>query len=229
MNIIGHRGASNLALENTLEGIQAALKAGVDAIEFDIRITSDQKIVLCHDKHLGRISSHQHHVNDHPLKKLKKILLHNGQKIPTLTEAIKIAGTKPLFIEGKDDGWAQPLAVLLKKQKYTSTFRVISFNIQELYTFSLLAPKIPVYALEKTNPFEVIRIANVLGFSGVDMNFWLLNPLTYVMARFHKLDIIVYTVNKPWLARFLHILYPRISITTDVPDQMQFLRKKKHR
>ncbi len=229
MKVIGHRGAAGLALENTIESIEAAISAGVDAIEFDIRLTHDKHLVLCHDKHLGRVSRVSHHVHEHPLAKLKKVSLHNGQKIATLAEAIKFAGNTPLLIEGKDGSWARPLARLLEIQKSQSGFRVISFNHQELFTFSLLMPNIPVYALEGTKPFDVIRAAHVLGFAGIDINFWLLNPLTYLMARYHKLDIIVYTVNKPWIARFLRILYPNISITTDVPDQLQFLRKKKRR
>ena len=88
-------------------------------------------------------------------------------------------------------------------------------------------PDIQVYALEDTKPFDVIHTARVLGLTGVDLNFWLLNPATYYLARYYKLEIMVYTVNRPWMARFLRLLYPRISITTDVPDQMQFLRKQR--
>jgi hypothetical protein len=57
------------------------------------------------------------------------------------------------------------------------------------------------------------------------MNFWILNPLTYWLARRRNLEIIVYTVNSAWIAGFLSVLFPRISITTDHPNQMQFLRR----
>lgn len=226
MKIIGHRGAAGLALENTTESILAAIRAGVDAIEFDVRLTKDGKLVLSHDRHMGRVSSESRHVHKHPLKKLKQVPLHNGQQIATLSEAIKAAGKTGLVIEGKESGWARPLAKLLQNTKSLPECRVISFNHQELYTFSLLMPGVPVYAIEHTKPFEVIRTARLLGFAGIDINFWLLNPLTYALARYHKLDIIVYTINKPWMARFVRVLYPKISITTDVPDQLQFLRKK---
>lgn len=227
MKIIGHRGAAGLALENTVESLQAAIKAGVDAIEFDVRLTKDDKLVLNHDKHIGRVSEHDHHISKFNLRKLRELELHNGQPIATLSEAIKVAGTTPLVIEGKDTGWALPLANFLQTQKNSSVFSVISFDHQELYSFSLLMPDVPVYALEQTKPFDVIRTARLLGFTGVDLNFWILNPLTYVLARYHKLQIIVYTVDRPWIARFLRILYPNISITTNVPNQMQFLRRKK--
>lgn len=226
MKIIGHRGAAGLALENTTESITVAVRAGVEAVECDIRVTKDGNLVLIHDRHLGRVSDDSRDVRKHSLTALRKIRLHNGEKIPTLREAIKAADGTPLVIEGKESGWARPLAAFLKKTDRQLDCCVISFNHQELYTFSTLMPDVAVYALENTKPFEVIRVARLLGFDGIDINFWLLNPVTYALARYHKLDIIVYTINKPWIARFVRLLYPRISITTDVPDQMQFLRKK---
>lgn len=229
MKIIGHRGAAGLALENTVESIQAAIHAGVDAIEFDIRVTKDNKIVLSHDPHTGRVSKHEHHISKHSLAKLKAIPLHNGQAIATLDEAILAAGTTPFVIEGKDTGWAKPLAAFLQKKAKSKDVTVISFNHAELDNFHQLMPKVPVYAIEHTNPFEVIRTARLHGFTGVDLNFWILNPLTYLLARWSKLEIIVYTVNKPWMVGFLKFFYPHISITTNVPNQLQHVRSKRRK
>ncbi len=224
MKIIGHRGAAGLALENTVESIRAATSAGVDAVEFDIRVTSDQQLVLVHDKHTGRVSIESLHVQQHTLAELRKMPLLNGHPPATLNEAATAANGVPLIIEGKESKWAKPLAVFLKKQQNIDC-TVISFNLKELYQFKLLMPHIKTYALEHTKPFEVIYSAGLLGLDGIDMNFWLLNPLTYWLARRRKLDIIVYTVNSPFLARFIKLFYPRVSITTDVPNKLQFLRK----
>lgn len=179
MKIIGHRGAAGLALENTIESIRVAIATGVDAIEIDVRTTKDNKLVLCHDKNTGNISEDSYTINELSLSNLQKVKLHNGEFLATLEQAIKTASGTALVIEGKDNHWARPLSKTLKSYKNLPEFRVISFNHQELYTFSQLNSKIPVYALENTNPFEVIRTARVLGFNGVDINFWLLNPLTY--------------------------------------------------
>lgn len=227
MKIIGHRGAAGLALENTLDSFKAAIEAGVDAIEFDIRITKDGKLVLSHDSHLGRVSKKSAKITESSLAILRQVKLNNGKAIVTLAEALEKTKEIPLIIEPKESEWAEPLTSFLKQQKDISHCKVISFNHQELYAFHLLMPKVPVFALEHTKPFEVIRIAKVLGFTGIDINFWLLNPLTYYLARYHKLEVIVYTVNSPWIASFLRFMYPRISITTDVPDRLQFLRKVK--
>ncbi len=54
MQVIGHRGAAALAPENTWQSFERALALGVDAIETDIRTTSDGELVLLHDTHLER-------------------------------------------------------------------------------------------------------------------------------------------------------------------------------
>lgn len=45
----GHRGAAGLAPENTLAAFQAALELGVDAVEMDVQLTRDGKLVVYHD------------------------------------------------------------------------------------------------------------------------------------------------------------------------------------
>ncbi len=49
MEIQGHRGSRGTTPENTLPSFQAALEAGVDAIECDLLITVDQQVVIHHD------------------------------------------------------------------------------------------------------------------------------------------------------------------------------------
>lgn len=224
MKIIGHRGAAGLALENTIASIKAARKAGVDAIEFDIRLTADHQFVLCHDQTLSRISEHEHVVKEAALEHIKEVMLHNGERLPTLADALEAAGNTPVVIEAKGSGWASHLASFLDSYPPLDA-TVISFNHRELGKFAKLSPGIPVYAIERTKPFDAIQFAKQNGFTGVDMNFWLLNPLTYWMARRKKLDIIVYTVNFRWIAWFLSVLFPEIAITTNHPHLMQHLRK----
>lgn len=225
MKVVGHRGAAGLALENTLESIKAAKLAGVDAIEFDIRLTADGHFVLCHDESVSRVSKHPHVIKEVAAEHIGKVILHNGEKLPTLSEALRAAGDTPVVIEAKGGDWAKPLATFLKKRANT-TASVISFNHKELGHFSKLAPGIPTYSIERTRAFEAIQLAKQNHFTGVDFNFWILNPLTYWLARRKKLEIIVYTVNSRWIAWFLSVLFPRISITTDNPHQMQFLRRR---
>lgn len=51
--VIAHRGARNIAPENTLESIQAAIDLGVDAVEFDVDLSLDRFAVVVHQETLS--------------------------------------------------------------------------------------------------------------------------------------------------------------------------------
>lgn len=55
--LLGHRGTPTLHRENTLAGFQAALDAGLDGVELDVRRMQDGALVIHHDAHLpdGRL------------------------------------------------------------------------------------------------------------------------------------------------------------------------------
>jgi glycerophosphoryl diester phosphodiesterase len=53
LNVIGHRGAAGLLPENTLAGFKKAMEIGVDTIELDILLTSDNEAVVYHDSSLN--------------------------------------------------------------------------------------------------------------------------------------------------------------------------------
>ncbi|MFY9588262.1 MAG: glycerophosphodiester phosphodiesterase [Actinomycetota bacterium] len=57
MEVIGHRGAAAFAPENTLESIAAALSAGADGVEIDVRMSSDGVLVLMHDPDVARTTN----------------------------------------------------------------------------------------------------------------------------------------------------------------------------
>ena len=54
IDIIGHRGASEDAPENTLAAIEEAWKQQADGVEVDVRITSDGNLVCIHDNNFLR-------------------------------------------------------------------------------------------------------------------------------------------------------------------------------
>ncbi len=231
MKIIGHRGVAGAALENSLESINYAMQADVDAIEFDVRMTADKQFVLCHDSTTWRVSEQVKTINAEPLSVIKRVKLRNGERIPTLVQVLKLTGDRPLYIEPKGGIWAHELAKLLR-QYNTDRLNVIAFDHDELAAFHSKLPQVDTYALQKlhaTELFETIRYASKAGFAGIDMNFWLLNPLTYWWAKRNKLRIVVYTVNKNWIARYLVWLFPNIDVTSDLPHELRAIHKHRKR
>jgi glycerophosphoryl diester phosphodiesterase len=51
--MLGHRGAPNMARENTIAAYRAALDAGLDGLEIDLQFSSDGVLVLHHDDDLA--------------------------------------------------------------------------------------------------------------------------------------------------------------------------------
>jgi glycerophosphoryl diester phosphodiesterase len=227
MKLIGHRGAAWLALENTLESIRLARDIGVDAIEFDVRITQDQEFILSHDATTHRVSNETLTVQDHTLHELQQVVLHNGEHMSSLEMALEAASDVPVLIDVKGTEWAKPLVAKLSQHPKLSQVTVIALDHEELAVFHRLMPEVPTYAVQRFNPIDLlhaVHIAHAYNFKGVDLNFWLLTPLVYWLAERHKLDVIVYSVNHLWMARFLMMLFPEITITTDRPDRLQSLR-----
>lgn len=225
MKIIGHRGAAGLALENTVSAIQAGVQAGVDAIEIDVRATKDNRLVLSHDASLERTHGMARKIRHMHSDEVSAVRSDQGHHVATLAEAVDAANVTPLFIEGKSGDWVEPLVVFLQAHpKVAQRSTVISFNRDELALFHQRMPQVRVLVLELQNAFDAIAAARLYGFDGIDVNYWTLNPLAYWLAKRHKLEIVVFTVNKPLVARFLKFLFPQISLTTNVPHRLQFLR-----
>jgi glycerophosphoryl diester phosphodiesterase len=109
VEIIGHRGASHDAPENTLASIRLAWKQNADASETDVHLTKDGQIVVIHDFTTRRVGGRNKNVVDQTLAELKELDIGRwkgeqfaGERIPTLSEYIDaIPKGKRLFIEIK--------------------------------------------------------------------------------------------------------------------------------
>ena len=55
--IIGHRGASMFAPENSASSLEVAYSLGLEWVETDVQITLDNKLVIFHDEKLERTSN----------------------------------------------------------------------------------------------------------------------------------------------------------------------------
>jgi glycerophosphoryl diester phosphodiesterase len=71
--VIGHRGGSLEAPENTLAAFKHALAAGTDWQELDVTLTSDDAVIVIHDDTLDRTTDGKGLVTEQPLAALKKL------------------------------------------------------------------------------------------------------------------------------------------------------------
>lgn len=89
-----HRGDWRNYAENSLEGIENAVRMGADIVEIDLRRTADGELVLMHDPKIDRTTTGKGLVSDMTLAELRKLRLRNGvmgrtpYRIPTLREVM---------------------------------------------------------------------------------------------------------------------------------------------
>jgi glycerophosphoryl diester phosphodiesterase len=224
--IIGHRGAAGFALENSPASIKAALDLAIEAIEIDTRLTKDHHLVVIHDKHTGRVSHKKLRVAESTLAELKTLALKNGEQILTLEEALKLIGNKkPLLLDLKHKDIAEELVPVFKKFRKLN-ITITSRNYPQLEKIHKLIPGVPFTARSYIYSTDIVHIAHNLGAKGISVNKWVLNPLTYHLAKRAGLDVHTYTVNHPWLIKAFSKLYPDLHIITDHPHR--FATKAKH-
>lgn len=88
---IAHRGEPVGHRENTVEAVQAAIAAGADLVEIDVRLTADGAPVLLHDADLGRIWGVDRPLADLDLAQLTAVRGPAGERIPGLEEIALLA------------------------------------------------------------------------------------------------------------------------------------------
>ena len=129
-----HRGlhdTENLIPENSMSAFKEAVKHKL-AIELDIHLTRDKKVVVFHDELLKRMCQVPGTIEDSTYEELQKLrLLHTDERIPLFTEVLDyIAGRVPLLIELKLPSGDMSLcffaAALLRD--YKGPYMVQSFN-----------------------------------------------------------------------------------------------------
>ena len=99
--VIAHRGEHLHHPENTMPAFQAAIDAGADYFELDVRTTSDGKFVIMHDNTLDRTTNGTGEVYKHTFDEIRALdagakfaPAFAGTKVPTFDEALDLAKGK---------------------------------------------------------------------------------------------------------------------------------------
>jgi glycerophosphoryl diester phosphodiesterase len=147
--VVAHRGASVEQPENTIEAFEAAIDAGADAVEFDVRMTADGHAVVMHDPDVSRTTDGHGLVSEMTLEEIRTL------GIPTLEETLEcMAGRAAADIEIKnlpDEPWytldAEPAVeatlAALDKLAFSGLVIVSSFNPRSIAHSRALRPDVP--------------------------------------------------------------------------------------
>jgi glycerophosphoryl diester phosphodiesterase len=101
--VIAHRGVHNTGLtENTMPAFQAAVEAGADLIELDVRRTGAGELVILHDHAIGKLTLDSCSLDEFEAQ--------TGFRPPLLAEVLEWArGRIGLDVELKEDGYVELL------------------------------------------------------------------------------------------------------------------------
>ncbi|MFN2624521.1 MAG: glycerophosphodiester phosphodiesterase [Mycobacteriales bacterium] len=94
MRLYGHRGAAALARENTVGAVLAALDAGADGVEVDVRLCADDVVVCSHDPDLARVYGEALVVRDTAWDALAEIPTGPGDGPARLADVLDAAGQR---------------------------------------------------------------------------------------------------------------------------------------
>jgi glycerophosphoryl diester phosphodiesterase len=154
--VVGHRGDSLHAPENTLSAFEAAFEAGADAIEFDVKLTTDKQVVVIHDQVLDRTTDGTGRVTKKSLVELRRLDAGShfadkfrGELIPTLDEVFGNLGQK-LFMNIEltnyftpFDGLVPAVVELVRKHRMQERIIFSSFFASNLKLARRFLPTVP--------------------------------------------------------------------------------------
>lgn len=223
--IIGHRGASAVAPENTSVAFREAIAAGADGIEFDVRLTGDGVPVVIHDSTLRRTGSLPRRVADLTWSELQQIDAGSWfdpkfahARIPSLEELLTLFESNNLFLhlEMKSDSASEhtPLAEAccrlinehsFKDRVVVSCFdhaalKVVQSSDAEIKTAALFEPSLSNLSVLSNE--RIINQTIAVGASALALHHRLARKQLVEKAKLLGWDVAVWTVDDPaWIER----------------------------
>ena len=209
--IASHRGAALIAPENTLASIDAAVQAGADFVEIDLRRTKDGRAILFHDPTVDRTTNGMGWVREYTLGQFRSMDAGSwfgpafaGERVPTFEEAAVMLEPAPIavLIELKDD-WTDtqlvPVVDHLRERQMVNRVVLQSFNIETMEALQRVAPEFARALLTRELGDEIVDLALSLGVSGVGAKaaLYAAFPAAAERIRERGLGAAIYTLNTP--------------------------------
>lgn len=228
VEIIAHRGASYLAPENTLASSRIAWEQGADAVEVDIYLSKDKKIMCIHDSNTKRTTGEDHIVKDTESEVLRdldagsfKDLKYKGQKIPFLKEIIKaVPKGKELVVEIKCGSEVlSDLKNSIQKYGKNKKFAFIAFDLQTITDTKNTFPDKPCYWLCNNQVLLEKNLGQIPAarLDGVSLDYRIITAKVANEVKNINLELYTWTVDDPAEAKRLIQLGVK-GITTNRPE-----------
>ncbi len=220
--IIAHRGGGVAAPEATLPAFAAAVEAGTDVLEFDVRLTADGIPVVLHDETVDRTTDGAGPVDAMTLAELRRWNAGHDFRdsvgghpwrdtpvaVPTLGEVLAAHPGRRMVIEMKVRESVEPLCRDLTAAGRQAITLVAAFETETLEAFRTACPEAPTVAsMSEVLTFLVFSHLRLEGLLNPAAKALLVpeaaGPIRVVTPRFLSaaarlgLPVAVWTVNDP--------------------------------
>ncbi|WP_372634105.1 glycerophosphodiester phosphodiesterase family protein [Fodinibius sp.] len=216
VEIIAHRGDSHAAPENTVASVESAWQKEADAVEVDVYLSADNRVMAIHDKTTERTGDKVLPVRETDSEELRTVDVgafkgaeFTGEKIPFLEDIIaSVPDQKRLFIEVKDSERAiAPISELIQQSEKQDQMVIISFSLEVVKASKQQMPEVPAYWLRSARrdqdtgayqPIDTALLEQVKehNLDGLDVNYRGVSPELIEASHKAGLKLFVWTVNE---------------------------------
>jgi glycerophosphoryl diester phosphodiesterase len=229
--VIGHRGAAAHAPENTLAGFRAAQALGCTWVEFDVRLTGDGALAVCHDDRLDRTTNGKGRISKLPLAAIGTFdagqwfgTRFAGERVPALDAVLLLCAELGLGVNveikaerGRGRATAAALAACLDRLAASPAILISSFLPDAVAEAARLMPTIPRGMLWRRLPRGWRAEAAALGCATIHLGEADLTEAAVAAVSAGGYPVLSYTVNDPDRARQL-FGWGVASVFSDTPD-----------
>jgi glycerophosphoryl diester phosphodiesterase len=237
--IIGHRGASGHAPENTLAAFKKAVALGAGFVETDLQLSRDARFVAIHDDTLDRTTNGQGRVHDQTLAALRRLDAGSwfgsefaGERMPTLEEILEFTKKNDVvfYLELKPSGsWGGEHALIgaLRESGEIARVVVISMDPSILASLRKIEPTLMTGVLYdgQRQLADPQSSALEVGARQIVVRGDLVSPAMIAEAHKKDLQVVCWTVNSPAHMRLL-VGAGVDGIMSDYPDRLVAALKK---
>jgi len=183
--VVAHRGGAGIRPENTLMAFRHAARIGADVLELDVRLSSDNVLVVLHDETVDRTTDGSGNVDAMTWSEIKRLdaayhwmpddapndalpsFRGEGVGVPRLSEVLKEFEDQRLNVEIKthSDEAADALCILITEHQSRSGVLVVSEEASTIIRFRERCPGIATgTSFSETLGFFLNQKIGLLGF-----------------------------------------------------------------
>ncbi len=240
MNVLGHRGASAYAPENTAPAFEEAIALGADGVELDVHLTADGRAVVMHHADLSKTSNGVGLLSNYTLGELKLLDVggwfskeYENTPILTLTEALEIVqDMRVINIEIKAPktpyrNLPEIVAQTVKYMNLSHKVIVSSFSSQAALSAKKSNPRLKAGLLYDRPIFfpTPVKFAERVGADALHPVDRMATAQLAMACTKAGIALNVWTVNNPARARMLQS-WGVTGVISDEPDTVRAMLRK---